>query len=425
MVNFFLGGRRSYLRKSAKRKMLTEILSILFCSVLLWKPVSTEDWEQHFKIQESNPKKDFSIDPSLLCKPGLQDSNLADLYNGAKLNALIIKEMDISMISTALFKNGTETVYVSSAQTIVEAIDLCEKDGALYTVSSSESKFLAAVLKTTITSNLIPRVMFSITCKDSKAQTIDKANIAAKGSCDDASPYVIFSATGLTLASPSTVVPAILCRKTSVVLSENLKNFGTAIDKELLSIESSLSTLRTKLQNIFEVFVNSSELRFTTNHTAILDFIELPPANCLEVKVFVGKPLTNHSLPIIVHPDNLATASQLLRSRMDESKSIIRQLTKIFDNILSPENGQTSISVQYTIDHFSDIFDLLPFSSKEKLLSVILLGTIGLVLLICICFLAGYKVILHQGAREWVRRLVFNVQVNPPPPTSMPLIQQR
>ena len=192
-----------------------------------------------------------------------------------------------------------------------------------------------------------------------------------------------------------------------------------------MSIESSLSTLRTKLQNIFEVFVNSSELRFTTNQTAVLDFIELPPANCLEVKVFVGKPLTNHSLPIIVHPDNLATASQLLRSRMDESKSIIRQLTKIFDNILSPENGQTSISVQYTIDHFSDIFDLLPFSSKEKLLSVILLCTIGLVLLICICFLAGYKVILHQGAREWVRRLVFNVQVNPPPPTSMPLIQQR
>ena len=92
-------------------------------------------------------------------------------------------------------------------------------------------------------------------------------------------------------------------------------------------------------------------------------------------------------------------------------------MSEIFDHILSPENGQTSISVQYMINHFSDIFDLLPFSSKEKLLSVILLSTIGLVLKVSICFLSGYNVIIRQGAREWVRRMVFttNVQVNPHP----------
>ena len=189
--------------------MTKRIFLILFLWVLLLGPISTEDWEQHFKIQESNPKKDLSIDPLLLCKPGLQDFNLADLYNGANLNALIMRKIDITMIKTAIFKNGTETVFVSSAQTLVEAVELCEKDGALYTVSSSKSKFLAALLKTTITSKVIPRVMFSITCKDSKAQRIDKVNIAAKGSCDDKSPYVIFSANGLTLATPTTVVPAV------------------------------------------------------------------------------------------------------------------------------------------------------------------------------------------------------------------------
>ena len=141
--------------------------------------------------------------------------------------------------------------------------------------------------------------------------------------------------------------------------------------------------------------------------------------NCLQVKIFIGDPLHSHSLPIIVTTENIVAASQLLRSRLDESTEIMKKMNEIFDHILSPENPHTPMSVQYSINYFSDIFELLPIHSKEKMLSVILLSTIAFVLFISICFLLGYNVILRQGAREWIRRMIqFNttIQVNPPPP---------
>ena len=406
---------------------MTRRILILISWILFWRSISTEDWETHFQTQESNPKKYLSLDPAMLCQPSLQESNLVEIYNGINLNLLIMRKIQLTDSETALFLNGSETIFVSSAQTLPDAVSNCKKEGSEYLMLSRDSTFLAAVLKTTVNSKVIPRVMFSISCKETKALTLDEVILAAKGSCNEQSPYAIFSATGLTLATPTTVVPAILCRKNSLDLSENLKNFEAALNKELLLIESTLSALRTKLQNIFEIFVHSSTLHFTTNLTGTLTFLNPQPKTCLEVKIIVGNPLQNHSLPIIVTPENLVTASQLLRSRIDESKSLIKKMSEIFDHVLSPENAHSPISVQYSIRYFSDIFDLLPIHSREKMLSVILLTTIGFVLLLSICLLSGYNVILCQGAREWIRRMVFttNVQVNPPPPNTIPLIQQR
>ena len=396
--------------------------------VMVMKSLSSEEWEEHFKSKGSSPKKDLSLDPARLCKPGLQDTNLVKMYNSINLINLIIREMDISELSTALFVNSTDTIYVSSAQTLTETIANCEKDGEKYMVTSADTKFLAAVLKTAIVSKIIPKVMFAIKCDSLKAKTVDDNNIQAKGSCNAESPYAIYSATGLSLATPTSTVPALLCRKPSPVLSDNMKNFEAALDKELLVFESTLSILRTKLQKIFEVYIHSSELVFTQNNTATLEFTDLETTNCLQVKIFIGDPLRSHSLPIIVTTENIVAASQLLRSRLDESTEIMKKMNEIFDHILSPENPHTPMSVQYSINYFSDIFELLPIHSKEKMLSVILLSTIAFVLFISICFLSGYNVILRQGAREWIRRMIqFNttIQVNPPPPpNTIPLLQR-
>ena len=141
--------------------------------------------------------------------------------------------------------------------------------------------------------------------------------------------------------------------------------------------------------------------------------------NCLQVKIFIGDPLHSHSLPIIVTTENIVVASQLLRSRLDESTEIMKKMKEIFDHILSPENPHTPMSVQYSINYFSDIFELLPIHSKEKMLSVILLSTIAFVLFISICFLLGYNVILRLGARLQMDQkndsIQYDYSCQPPP----------
>ena len=73
-----------------------------------------------------------------------------------------MKEMDIFKLSTALFVNSSDTIYVLSAQTLTETIANCKKDGEKCMVTSAETKYLAAVLKTAIVSKIIPKVMCAI-----------------------------------------------------------------------------------------------------------------------------------------------------------------------------------------------------------------------------------------------------------------------
>ena len=109
-------------KKEEKLKRMNEKWIWFSILVMVMKSLSSEEWEEHFRSKGSSLKNDLSLDPARLCKPGLQDTNLVKIYNGINLNYIIMKEMDIFELSTALFVNSSDTIYVSSAQTLTETI---------------------------------------------------------------------------------------------------------------------------------------------------------------------------------------------------------------------------------------------------------------------------------------------------------------
>ena len=105
---------------------------------------------------------------------------------------------------------------------------------------------------------------------------------------------------------------------------------------------------------------------------------------------------------------------------------LLAHLLKNLDLILDPETSQNPIKIQYWIQSFSDIIQILPIHAPEKMLSIILLTILVIVLVSCICFHAGYSKIVKSAMAELIQRGFIqtnNFQVVPPASNMVPLMQ--
>jgi len=385
------------------------------------------DWGNLFNANTVRLKNPLSIPPSTLCLPSLDEHNLIKTYNSALLTGLLLKKIQFTEIPEAVFLNLSQTIYIANAQTLPLAEELCKKTGNPYKLVGKDVAFVAAVLKTALASNVLKKIMFKIKCDGTSGVTEDGFKLAAKGSCSEDHKYMVYESTGLQLASATYTIPTILCQRESPELSVNLDSLKSALEKEFVLVDAQTSTVRAKIQETFEKYVNTSILKFSENQTGIL--ANIPPTHektCLDVKVLFGNPLTNFSLPTLVTPKNIIPSSELLKSRIIECKMLLAHLLKNLDLILDPETSQNPIKIQYWIQSFSDIFRILPIHAPEKMLLIILLTILVIVLVSCICFHAGYNKIVKSGTAELIRRgfvQTNNFQVVPPASNTVPLMQ--
>ena len=388
-------------------------------------------WRNILSPTAPGPISHLSIPPQRFCQTSLDAEQTIQAYNAFNRLLLLIETVQFTTNKDAIFRNRTENpptvTYLIKAESLTAATEQCKLSGNLFQIYSkhwSHVKYLLDNYATTYKTDFA----IQLDVLEDKPITLDGHAITLQGQTFNKDhPFLVFTPTGQSLGSPSDKTTSIICSQTDDKQLPNQMNIiKTAVDTQIIALQTSAAQIRQALHQTIPKFSNFS-LQTSTNQSAQLIRLKKadPRPNCIRSLISITPTISNYSLPLIVTPINLEISTLLLEDRLVDLIYYTTKVQDVLQIMNSQDKDSPTLVLSYSLESYSDLFNLLPSSSPAKSLLLILISTVtGTVLFLVIC-LCLFLLLARRDSRLLRRtpdeqNTTFNLQLVNSHPTLPP-----